>query len=229
MSNQLYIVHYPYKPEYAEGASGVVRNLDYSRIDKCPKCGNYVSGALWVPPRQVILTSRKVPDFLYHYGAETFFLLSKNALEKIQQAGLRGITFAEKIDKVGFQRKSKKEFPIPEYYYFKLQRSRITIDHQKSHIKYGESYGGKKESCPLCRQVPGTYDWFFSLSFNMDAYEGYDIFQTYEMCSRVFLSQRFVDFYKESGLTNLHYLPVEEYNRERSEYMLYGKKPSGME
>lgn len=229
MSNQLYIVDYPSKLEYAEEVPQMDKTYDFSKIEKCTECGSYVSGGFWLPPRQVVLSSRKVPDFLYTYGGNTPFLLSKNALMKIQQAGLRGITFAEKIDKVSFQRKSKTEMPIPEYYFFGLNRSRITINHQKSEIIYGKSCGWLKKSCPLCRQVLATYDWFFRLSFNMEAYEGYDIFYTYEMGGSVLLSQRFVDFYKESGLTNLHFLPVEEYHRERSEYLLYGKKPSWME
>ena len=109
MSNQLYIVDYPSKLEYAEEVPRMDKNYDFSKIDKCTECGSNVSGGFWLPPRQVVLSSRKVPDFLYTYGGNTPFLLSKNALMKIQQAGLRGITFAEKIDKVRFHKKSKKE------------------------------------------------------------------------------------------------------------------------
>ncbi len=221
MKKCLYIVDYPRKTEFAEAAPIDVNN-DYSRYESCPKCGNRVSGALWMRPREVVLTSRKIPDFLYAYCDDSPFLLSENALQKIQDAGLVGITKAEEIEHIRFQRKSKKEVPIPKFYHIELARSMITIDHPKSRIVYGNR--GKRTCCSLCRQVPATYNFFRSLSFNMDAYEGYDIFYIYELGNTVFLSQRFVDFYKENKLTNLHFDPAEKHGQWAASYFLDGNE-----
>lgn len=221
MNKKLYIVDWPRKTEWAEAAPIDVE-YDYERIEKCPHCGEVVSGAYWMPPREVVLTKRKCPDFLYSYSGGTPFVISENAVNKIQQAGLTGIICTDKIEKARFQRKAKVDVFLPNYYYVELKRSRITIDHTHSKIEYG--FGSDRKGCPLCRQVPATYDFFRSLSFHMDDYEGYDIFHIYELGDTVFLSQRFVDFYKESGLTNLHFGPAEKHGRWMAEYFLDGNE-----
>lgn len=221
MSTDLYIVDFPRNNEYADAAPIEIRH-DYGRVDRCPQCGAYVSGAYWMPPREVVLTKRKIPDFLYHDNSGPCFVISEDALNRIQNAGLTGIIRAEKIENVRFQRKAKVSPLLPNYYYIELLRSKITIDHAKSKISYG--YSTESRTCTLCRQVPATYDFFRSLSFFMDTYEGYDIFQIYELGETVFLSQRFVDFYRKSGLTNLHYGPAEKHGRWMAEYFLDGNE-----
>lgn len=220
MDKNIYIVDFPRKTTgYAEAAL-TDAEYDYDRVATCPLCGAYVSSALWKRPRAVVLTSRKIPDFLYNLFDRSPFLLSENALQKIRSAGLKGILSAEKIEHVRFQRKSKQETPIPTYYHIELARSKITINHEKSNIVYGQSSDRKR--CDLCRQVPATYDFFRRLCLNMEDYEGYDIFHTYELGNAVLLSQRFVDFCIENDLTNLHCSIAEQYMQWASAYFLDG-------
>lgn len=218
---ELYIVDYPRKTDFAEAAIIPVA-YDYDRCIRCPQCGRFASGAYWKQPREVALTRHKAPDFLYAYCDNVPFVLSENALEKIQLAGLTGIIRAEKIEKVRFQRKPKSDLAPPQYYHIELQRSHITIDHGKSDISYGASKNDV--TCSLCRQVPATYNFFRSLVFNTEKYEGYDIFQIYELGNTVFLSKRFVDFYEESGLTNLRFDPAQKHGQWASSYFLDGKE-----
>lgn len=221
MEDMLYIVDWPRKTEFAETAPIDVE-YDYTRVKRCPHCGEIASGAYWMPPREVVLTKRKCPDFLYTYSGTTPFVISEKAATIIQQAGLTGITSIEKIEKVRFQRKAKNNTLIPQYYFLELEQSRVTINHAKSNINY--SYSSDRKACPLCRQVPATYDFFRSLSFHMEAYEGYDMFHIYELGGTVFLSQRFVDVYRESGLTNLHFGPAEKHGRWMAAYFLDGNE-----
>lgn len=221
MGNDIFIVDYPRKTEFAEAAVIPVK-YDYCKYASCPQCGARVSGAYWEQPREAVLTKHKAPDFLYAYCDNVPFLLSERALEKIRLAGLTGIVCSEEIEKVRFQRKSKKELCVPRYFHIELARSRITVDHQKSVIVYGSQ--GNAKCCPLCRQVPATYNFFRSLSLNTDEYEGYDIFQIYELGNTVFLSQKFVDFYRENTLTNLHFRPVKKYGDWESSYFLDGNE-----
>lgn len=221
MKNSIFIVNYPRRSDFAEAAVIPVKH-DYTKFVSCPRCGSRVSGAHWERPREVVLTKRKVPDFLYAYCDNVPFLLSENAMEQICRAGLTGITCAEEIENVRFQRKSNKELYIPRYYHIELARSCITINHQESIIVYGSKSNTKP--CTLCRQVPATYNFFRSLSFNTDVYEGYDIFQIYELGNTVFLSQRFVDFYKKSTLNNLHFGPAKKYGSWESSYFLDGNE-----
>lgn len=221
MNTNLYIVDYPRKTDFAEGGHVKVE-YDYSRFVTCPECGSRVSGVRWKQPREVVLTKRKAPDFLYVYSGSSPFVISHNALEKIQNAGLTGITCAEEVETVRFQRKAKTEIPIPRYYYIDLARSCITINHEKSKIVYQPSKGRK--ICRLCQQVPAMYNFFRKLCLNTDNYEGYDIFQIYELGDAVFLSQRFVDFCNENNLTNLHFSPAQVYGQWMASYFLDGNE-----
>ena len=220
MDKTFYIVEHPRTPAFAEAAIIPVA-YDYDRIDRCPECGSFVSGAYWISPREVVLTSRKCPDFLYNYCDNVDFLLSEKALDLILHSELTGIVKTEEIEQVRFQRKSKKETPIPKYFHIELARSRITVDHEKSVIHYGKTPSGRA-LCQLCHQVDYTMDFTRKLTFHMDNYEGYDIFQTYEMGNIVLLSQRFVNFCRENSLTNLHCTPIQTYGKREAEYFLDG-------
>lgn len=217
---QVYIVDYPIKSEYAEAGINTKIQYDYDRIACCPECGAWVSGGYWVKPREVALTKHKAPDFLYFYGDNAPFVVSERVVEAIRSAGLTGLLVAEEIETVRFQRKPKQEKYLPKYYHIEVARSRITIDHARSVIKYGK----RKDSpgCPLCRQVPATYDFIRTLSLNMAEYEGYDIFQIYEMGNHLFLSLRFLDVAGEWGLTNLHCTPAEKHGAQSWAYFIDG-------
>lgn len=220
MGEKIYIVDMPRKSDYAETAL-IPAEYDYDRYVSCPKCGAQVSGAYWKRPREIVLTSRKTPDFLYTYCDNAPFLLSEKALQIIKEAGLRGIKCAEKIEASRFQRRSKRDISPPAYYHIELERSLITIDHKNSVISYGET---NRKICPLCQQVSATYDLFRSLSFHMDSFEGFDIFQIYELGDIVFLSQRFVDLCIANNLTNLHCSLAGNYGRWAAEYFLDGNE-----
>lgn len=225
MEPELYIAKYPWTTEYAEAAAMDNVHYDYSKVERCPLCGRRVSGGFWEQPREVVLTNRRTPDFLYSYSSEAPFVISERALTVIRQEGLTGIKNAQEIEYTRFQRKGKKEVPIPKYYYIELVRSKMTIDHEKSVIVYGnQEEGSYAKTCPLCRPVPGTYDFLRHLEFHTEQYEGYDIFFTYELCGATFLSKRFVDVCQSNGLTNLHYRPASKYGTKEATYFLDGNE-----
>ena len=58
----------------------------------------------------------------------------------------------------------------------------------------------------------------------MDEYEGYDIFQSYELGNTLFLSQRFLDTAGEWVLTNLHCTPAEKSGKEFWDYFIEGNE-----
>lgn len=223
MEPELYIARYPWKTEYAEAALTDDVKYDYDRVERCPLCGRRVSGAFWMQPRDVVLTNRRIPDFLYSYSSRAPFLISEHALTVIRKEGLTGIIDAQEIEHTRFQRKGKKEVYIPKYYYVELARSKMTINHEKSVIVYGNQESGSyAKTCPLCRPVPGTYDFLRHLEFHTEQYEGYDIFFTYELCDTAFLSRRFVDICRENGLTNLHFRPAAKCGTREAKYFLDG-------
>ncbi len=68
MERELYVAIYPMTGKYAEVAILDNEEIDDNVADLCPLCGRRVSGSYWMRPREVVLTSRRVPDFLYCYG-----------------------------------------------------------------------------------------------------------------------------------------------------------------
>lgn len=218
---QLYTVDYPRKSEYAEAAIIPVTH-NYDRFATCPVCGNRVSGAYWCSPREVVLTRHKAPDFLYGYSDNAPFVVSERVVKAMRSAGITGLIVAEEIETVRFQKKPKQEKYLPRYYHIEVARSWITIDHTNSVIKYGNRKDGPV--CPLCRQIPATYDFFRTLSLNLEKYEGYDIFQIYELGDQLFLSQRFMDMTAKYGLTNLHCTPAQTHGQWAWKYFLEGNE-----
>ena len=209
MQPELFLVDYPPTAKYAEDACTGALEYDFDKMERCPKCGQPVSSGYWMRPREIVLTSRKLPDFLYVYCDGGKFLLSERALNAIREAGLTGILHAEEIEHIRFQRKAKKEVPIPKYYHIELARSRIAIDHEHSRIIYGDVH--EERRCPLCDPRAATMDFIRRLAFHTAEYEGYDIFHTYETGGWMFLSRRFVDVCEAQKLTNLHYKPADKH------------------
>jgi hypothetical protein len=219
MDIQIYKVEQP-DGYYAEEAclAYMEPEYDFTPRELCPKCGKTLNSGYWLRPRHIVLTNRRIPDFLYVWGTSVDFLLSERALEVIREAGLTGIKNVEPIDSARFLRKAKKEVAIPQYYHFEVERSMIQLDREHSRIKYGSTVH-EDWICPLCDPVGRTKDFLYGVNFHMDAYEGYDIFHTIENFDSLFVSKRFVDVCREAGLTNLHVCPVQGWGKDGSDFL----------
>lgn len=202
-----YEVRLPGNGKYAE-SFGVNPEYDFTPRALCPVCGQNLSPGYWIHPRQLSLTKRKTPDILACYSAESLFLFSERAIQAMQKHGITGITKIEKTDSVVFQRKSSDPTPPPDYYDLLFVRSRVTINHQESKIKYLHNYVDKP-ICPVCCPVGRLSHEYYELVYNMEEYEGYDIFHTWERGGTVFVSQKFLDMWKEEKLTGLWYSTAE--------------------
>ena len=204
---ELFICCYPNRAVYGEAYS-VNATYDYDAADRCPQCGQKISGGKMQPPRVVELAGNKVADIVYGYCFEGPFAVSERFVELYQTSDLKGIKSFSPLDEVRFRRKAMRDAPKPTLYTIELERSCITVDHANSLIVYGGKYG---EYCPLCRPFPKTKDFIKRLRMKMEEFENYDIFWTYEQGEITFLTSRFIDFCKKNRLTNLHYQPLSEY------------------
>ena len=106
MKPEFYIVMDPWKTEYATGELPDNVVYDFDRMERCPLCGAPVSGGYWPQPREVALTNRRVPDFLYSYSYEPF-LISERALAVIQPSGM-----CRKLSTFASSGKGKRRFPF---------------------------------------------------------------------------------------------------------------------
>ena len=61
MDKKLFIAESPRKKIRFAEAYPIDVEYDYDRYSYCPHCKRRVTGAYWNRPREVVLTSRKVP------------------------------------------------------------------------------------------------------------------------------------------------------------------------
>lgn len=208
---KIYVVTFPPYSEnpYAE----CYRNnpvYNHNITVNCPICGSSVSDSYWTYPRCLTITNSRYADFLY-WGPSPF-VVSTRFKELYEKSDLKGITAFEPIDSFKVQ-KLKKGNSMPEAYYVPvLCRSRIKIDREKSKITYlDDDSDDEANICELCNPVKELDFSIEKLVLNMTNYEGEDIFHTYESGMRTYLSQRFVEFVEQNGLTNLSCVKVEDF------------------
>lgn len=213
---RIFVCTIPDNSKFAEGMAAEDSNYNADQVERCPLCGKPVSGMRWEKPRVLELTGKRLPDFLYMYGADSMFAISEAVYNKMQTMQWNGILSFDKIDKIVLKSKSNAAAKEPVYYQINVKRSRITLDHQKSQISYGET---EAQRCDLCNPVPATYDFFRGIQFYMDGFEGYDVFKTYEMGDIMFFSERFVDFCLQNKFTNFSYASIDEYGRDISDFL----------
>lgn len=206
MKSSIYVVTIPSKPKYAEGESINVK-YDENQIERCPKCGQSLSGMKWVGEKQVSINKKVLPDFLYLYGGSSSgFLVSEKALNCLLNNGILGIKSYEKVDHF-FIRKTEK---IISYYDISVQRLNIPIDHEKSEINYGQASSEKK--CDLCNPTGSTKDFIFHLYLKSDDAPDCDIFNIYEMGTIVFVSEQFIQICEANNLSGLSYEHIHDYD-----------------
>ena len=204
---ELFICRYPKRAVYGEAYS-VNATYDYDAADRCPRCGQKISGGKLQKPRIVELAGNKVADIVYGYCFGMPFAVSERFVELYRASDLKGIKSFTPLDEVRFRRKAMKDAPKPTLYTVELERSCITVDHVNSLIVYGSGKYG--EYCPLCRPFPKTQNFYKRIRMKMEGFENYDIFWTYEQGGTTFMTSRFIDFCKKNRLTNLHYQPLSE-------------------
>ncbi len=200
----IYNVIYPKNAKFAE-AEAINPEYNYRKFDKCPSCGRRVSGCKWMGKKEIKLSKKNLPDFLYIYGgADTPFLVSKRALDVLRENEVSGILKAEPLDVV----RLKKEVLDVKYYTLNLQREPYPIDHQRSKIVYGDNLHAR---CSVCDPIGRTKDIIVELYFKSDVTVSYDIFKIYDLGDSVFLSERFTDVCRKNGLTGLCYVDMKEH------------------
>ena len=194
--DKIYRVFFPPKSLYAEAD---VVNPIYSNtgVAKCPLCARVVSGQTWLSPKTIRINKKKKPDFLYGYGFDMPFLVSKKFIECYQKSNLSGILNSTPIDSIKYKNTEIED----NYFHINVERLNISIDHNKSKISYGKEFVGKK--CLCCNSMNRTIDFIQSLVLNLKNYTGTDIFKIYELGDAVFVSQQFIDFCNQYSLSNI--------------------------
>ena len=188
---ELFGLKWAYGTPYADSG-----NYDYTKPRKvCPLCGTRVDGFNWLEPHNIKLGHKRWGDF--KFGAPRGYLCSDQCKNLIQQCGIKGIEEFMPVNTF-----YKKNCPTEQpYYLMKIAYSNKKYDYavqQNERRKYDKSL----PKCSLCkRSGNGKLDNFKEIYFNDQ--DEYDIFQVYEKPGRVYCNERFIQFCKVHGLTNM--------------------------
>lgn len=174
-------------------------------VEVCPRCGRVVSMMKWQRPLKIILSAKKIGDFIF--GTLPYPIVSKRFKELYEVSDLRGIKEFRRVDRMRF----KKEIIDAEYYYLELERIDVKVK-----VAQGEFIIEDEISiCQLCRPDKRTYIKIKGLlveeNVNMI---NKDIFLTYLQGDTVFCNERFMQFCKDNKLKNwdTHITHISQYS-----------------
>lgn len=188
-----YKIGWPADGKYAE-CYPVDAEYTSEGVSRCPSCNGAWEGRYWTHPRTLKITKSKYPDFIW---TTPYPAVSERFKQLYEASGLTGILEFDPIENY-ILRKNAPE--APHYYTFKRFRSRMKIDHEKSKIKWLDAF---TRYCPICHPVGKTFSEIYSLVLGEENYEGMDVFILNETGMGTYVSERFIEFVRENGLTNL--------------------------
>lgn len=176
-------------------------NPKYGSGEDCPECGGALTSLEWLSPLQVELSKPKYGDFAF--GLTHPFLVSERFKDLYQKSGLKGIEEFRPVEVVKIRHKRKTSSEPPQYYHVKIVYGKTVIDPVLSQITY---YG--EPTCSVCRI--GTIESYEKTILDLDTWDGADIFSPIGLPGAIVVSEKFRDFVKEHGFTNLELTPAEE-------------------
>lgn len=176
--------------------------LDEAKIEKCPRCGAFLSGMPIMPPYRITLSTKKLGDFIF--GIWDYFIVSAEFKKQFINSGLTGIKEFYKIDRIRY----KKEILDVDYYGIIPQR----VDARPIPIEQVSE--PKLPVCSLCNPFGRIFYGVRGLRMDSNRQESIpDIFSVYTNGMAVYCNQIFLDFCKTYGFTNFeqHIESFEEY------------------
>jgi hypothetical protein len=173
----------------------------------CPRCGGPIGMLTWLPPYRVTmeLYGKDLGDFVDGPGGNSF-LISERMAEAFRTEGLTGLLGFDPVEVVRMRRKRKGPTPgaMPRYFVASPCRSRAAVDVARSRLRYG-----KPVTCPECRSEGLETTHGFILESG--TWQGEDVFRARGLPGMVIVSERFAEFVKRHGFTNMKLIPTEEY------------------
>jgi hypothetical protein len=160
----------------------------------------------WLPPYRVELDlyGQGLGDFVDGPGNDV--LISERMAESFLAEGLTGLLGFHPVEVVRMRRKRRGPKPdtVPRYFVVTPCRSRSAVDVARSRLRYD-----KPVTCPECRSEGLESAHGFVLE--PGTWQGEDVFRARGLPGMVIVSERFTQFVKRHGFTNMKLIPTEEY------------------
>jgi hypothetical protein len=170
---------------------------------QCPKCGHFIGMLTWLPPYRVELEIRgKEGAGDFGRGPGQALLVSERFAIAFQKEGLTGLLGFDPVEVVKITPARAKRAGIPRYFSAHACYSRAAVDERRSRIRRSDPV-----NCEECRfsGVDGIH------GFRLQPGTWEDVFRPRGLQCDLVVSERFAQFVREHGFTNMKLTPTEQY------------------
>jgi hypothetical protein len=183
-----------------------VEPVNLGDAPQCPTCGEAVGMLTWLPPYRGELELHGAAPGDFIKGPSNHVLVSERMAEAFRVEGLTGLLGFHPVEVVGVRPKRKKAKLTDEHRYVAVTvcYGRGAVDLARSHLRRN-----KPITCAECRN-PGV-DSIHGFILEPDTWQGEDVFRPRGLQGRILVSERFAEFVKRHGFTNMKLIPTEEY------------------
>jgi hypothetical protein len=172
----------------------------------CPGCGETIGPLTWLPPyrAELELHGRDFGDFVTSSGSSR--LISERMAAAFQAEGLTGLLGFHPVEVVRVRRRHKGPKPgtVPQYFVVTARFGPGAVDEAQSRL-----HRSKPVTCPECRNT--GVDSIHGFTLEPGTWQGEDVFRPRGLQADIVVSERFADFVKRHGFTNMRLIPIEEY------------------
>jgi hypothetical protein len=163
----------------------------------------------WLPPYRVELElhGQSPGDFMEGPGHDV--LLSERMAEAARTEELTGLLgfHPAQVVRVRRKRKGAKPGAVPHYVIVSPCFGRGAVDEARSHFRIK-----KPRTCAECRYT--SLDTIHGFVLEPGTWQGEDMFRPRGLQGTILVSERFTQFVKRHGFTNMKLTPTEEYVRD---------------
>ncbi|HVG61478.1 MAG TPA: DUF1629 domain-containing protein [Hyalangium sp.] len=183
-----------------------IEPVNLGNAPHCPLCGGTIGMLTWLPPYRVELElyGPGIGDYAQGPGYEV--LVSERLAEAFRAEGLTGLLGFHPAEVVRMRRKRKGPKPsaVPHYFVVSPCFGRAALDEARSHLRIK-----KPKTCAECRYV--SLDTIHGFVLEPGTWQGEDVFRPRGLYGDIVVSERFAEFVKRHGFTNMKLTPTAEY------------------
>ncbi len=178
----------------------------FGEAPHCPRCDAPIGMLTWQPPYRVELElhGSAFGDFVDGPGYD--LLISERMAEAFRAEGLVGLLGFHPVEVVRVRptHKKSKAVTVPHYFAVTACYGRGAVDEARSRIRRTEPI-----TCAECRST--GLDSIHGFVLEAGTWQGEDVFRPRGCQGSLLVSERFAEFVKRHGLTNMKLIPTEEY------------------
>lgn len=169
----------------------------------CRACGEVLGSMEWLPPFRVEIEvhGKSGPG---DFAMASDLLVSRRMAEAFRNEKLTGMVGFDPVELVKVTPRSAKA-RLPTYLRAQAVFGHAAIDEARSRLRrVGEI------TCPECRTADGL-DGIYGFGIEPGSWDGLDVFRPRGLQTRIVVSERFADFVKRHGFTNIQLTPTEQF------------------